>query len=90
MEEAPGSSPPEQPAEDPTPPAQQTPAEPTDQGSGNSGIAAGYLMAGGLLVGLVIGLAIDAAFDTAPGWTIGCALVFVLAALYQVVKDALK
>lgn len=54
------------------------------------GLATGYTLAGGLVVGLGIGWVIDASFDTKPLWTICGALLFMLAGLYQVVKDNLK
>lgn len=56
----------------------------------HQGLAAGYTLAGGLIVGLAIGYVIDEAFGTKPLWTVCGALLFMLAGLYHVVKDSLK
>ena len=68
---------------------QQAPTEPS-QGGYHKGLAAGYTLAGGLVVGLGIGYAIDAAAGTKPLWTVCGAILFMLAGLYQVVKDSLR
>jgi len=62
----------------------------SDKSGFGKGLASGYLLAGALVVGLLIGLGIDQAFGTDPLWTLICSIAFLLAGLYQVVKDALK
>ena len=56
----------------------------------NRALAAGYTLVGGLVVGLGIGWLIDDWRGSSPAWTVGCAVMFLLIGLYQVVKDALR
>jgi F0F1-type ATP synthase assembly protein I len=55
-----------------------------------SGLAAGYILVGALVIGFVIGWLIDRRFDTAPWWTVGLTAAFIVAGLYQVVKEYSK
>ncbi|MDA3963782.1 MAG: AtpZ/AtpI family protein [Planctomycetota bacterium] len=82
----------EKPQQDPetqdTPPASD--GDSPKGGSHARGLVAGYTLGGGLVVGLVIGYALDSHFGTKPLWTVSTALLFMLAGLYQVVKDNIK
>jgi len=81
--------------EDAPPPDQdrndrQEPEDERQHGSSGRGLAAGYTLVGALVVGLGIGYVIDVAADTQPLWTVCGAILFMLAGLYQVVRDNLK
>ena len=47
-------------------------------------------MVASVILGLLIGFGIDYARDTKPFWTVTCTMIFLVAGLYQVVKDAFK
>ena len=51
------------------------------------GINAGYIIVASVLLGLGLGYAVDNYCDTWPWWTIGGGSLFILAGLYQVVKE---
>lgn len=51
------------------------------------GMTVGYTMLASVLLGLGLGYALDMWFGTMPGCTIGGALLFIVAGLYQVVKE---
>jgi F0F1-type ATP synthase assembly protein I len=56
----------------------------------NKGLGSAYLLLGAVLLGLGIGYSIDNHYGTMPGWTIGMTVLFTVAGLYQMVKDAMK
>lgn len=57
------------------------------RGSAFAGVNAGYTLVAAVLVGLGIGYAVDQAWQTAPWGMAGGALLFIVAGLYQVVKE---
>jgi F0F1-type ATP synthase assembly protein I len=58
--------------------------------SGMSAMNVGYTMLASILVGIGIGYSLDVWLDQLPWWTIGCSSFFIIAGLYQVVKEASK
>jgi F0F1-type ATP synthase assembly protein I len=61
--------------------------EDDDRRSAMSGLGAGYTLLGAVGMGLMIGYAIDRWTQTVPVWTAIMAGVFIIAGLYQVVKE---
>jgi F0F1-type ATP synthase assembly protein I len=55
-----------------------------------SAMNVGYTMLASILVGIGIGYSLDVWLDQLPWWTIGCSSFFIIAGLYQVVKEASK
>lgn len=66
------------------------PSDDRERGGSGRGLAAGYTLAGGLVVGLGIGYLVDRGLGTEPLWTVSAGILFMLAGFYQVVKDSLK
>ena len=52
-----------------------------------SGLHTGYTLVASVIIGLGLGYWIDTSFGTQPWWTVGGALLFIIAGLYQVVKE---
>ena len=50
-------------------------------------MGAGYTLLASVLLGLGLGYAVDVWLDTTPACTVGGALLFIVAGLYQVVKE---
>lgn len=64
------------------------PTHPSTVGSnGMQGLHAGYVLAASVLIGLGIGYGIDLWLDSLPWGMVGGALFFIIAGLYQVVKE---
>jgi F0F1-type ATP synthase assembly protein I len=56
--------------------------------SPHANLNAGYTLVASVILGLGLGYAVDLWLDTAPWCSVGGALLFIVAGLYQVVKEA--
>lgn len=74
--------------------AAASPSDPEGEGEGRprpqqamSGLHAGYTLAAAVLIGLAAGYGIDRWLDSLPWGMVGATAFFIVAGLYQVVKE---